>query len=177
MILKILRNSLLFFLFINYNSYAGLQIGVLASYLDIKDDYYSGKDDIRPSISYGYSYFYKPLVINISTNRLVNQPNIQNGQKDGLFFESKTKITTDNLSLGYKINRFIPYVFLTNARVEKSLYYNKFLGKTDQYSLLYGIGTTFIYNKDFNFNASLIAPNKEQKLDYGVSFLINYALD
>ncbi|MGL5113594.1 MAG: hypothetical protein ACRC6O_13255 [Flavobacterium sp.] len=156
--------------------YAGFQIGASINYLNINDDYEYNNSFGKPSLNYGYNYAYKPLVISVITNRLVNQSNSENVKRNGLTFESKTKITADTLTLGYQLNRFIPYVFLTNAGVEKSLYRDKFLGKTEQYSILSGFGTTYLYNKDFNFNASLLTPNKEQGLEYGVNFSINYNL-
>lgn len=172
-----IRNKLFFILFLfTTPAFAGFQVGVSTNYLNINDDYEHNNSFGKPSLNYGYNYTDKPLVFTLTTNRLVNQANSEVVRKNGLTFESKTKITVDTLSVGYQINRFIPYFLLTNARVEKSLYYNKLLGKSDQYSLLYGIGSTYIYNKDFNFNASLIAPNKEQGLEYGVNFSINYNL-
>lgn len=172
-----IKNRLIFiFILFTSPAYAGFQAGISTNYLNINDDYKHSNSFSKPSLSYGYNYSYKPLVLTLTTNRLVNQNNNEVVRKNGLAYESKTKITADTLTLGYQLNRFIPYVLLTNARVEKSLYYNKLLGKSDQYSLLYGIGSTYIYNKDFNFNASLIAPNKEQGLEYGVNFSINYNL-
>ena len=166
----------IFILFTGCPAFAGFQVGASTNYLKINDDYEHSNSFSKPSINYGYNYISKPLVFTLTTNRLVNQANNEVIRKNGVAYESRTKITVDTLSVGYQINRFIPYAFLTNARVEKSLYYNKLLGKTDQYSILYGLGSTFIYNKDFNFNASLIAPNKEQGLEYGVNFSINYNL-
>lgn len=173
-----MRNKLffIFILFTGCPAYAGFQVGASTNYLNINDDYEHSNSFSKPSLNYGYNYSFKPLVFTLTTNRLVNQANSEVVRKNGLAYESRTKITVDTLSVGYQINRFIPYVFLTNARVEKSLYYNKLLGKSDQYSLLCGIGSTYIYNEDFNFNASLIAPNKEQGLEYGVNFSINYNL-
>jgi hypothetical protein len=165
------------FFFLSLPAYAGFQVGISTNYLNINDASYERSNSFsKPSLSYGYNYISKPLVFTLTTNRLVNQTNSETVRKNGLAFESKTKITADTLSVGYMLNRFIPYVLLTNARVEKSLYRDKLLGKSDQYSLLYGIGSTYIYNKDFNFNASLIAPNKEQGLECGVNFSINYNL-
>lgn len=175
-----MRNKFIFILilFTGCPAFAGFQVGVSTNYLNINinDDYEHNNSFSKPSINYGYNYIAKPLVFTLTTNRLVNQANSEVVRKNGLTFESRTKITVDTLSAGYQINRFIPFVHFTNARVEKSLYYNKLLGKSDQYSLLYGIGSTYIYNKDFNFNASFIAPNKEQGLEYGVNFSINYNL-
>lgn len=172
-----MKNKLIFILILFTSpAYAGFQVGVSTNYLNINDDYEHNNSFSKPSLNYGYNYIHKPFIITATTNRLFNQVNKQKIRKNGLTFESKTKITVDTLSVGYQINRFIPFVFLTNAGVEKSLYRDRLLGKTDQYSILGGLGSTFIYNKDFNFNASLIAPNKEQGLEYGVNFSINYNL-
>lgn len=178
MILKILKNKLIFIfiLFTVCPAFAGFQIGASTNYLNINDDYEHNNSFSKPSLNYGYNYTYKPFVLAVTTNRLFNQANEQEVSKNGLTFTNKTKITADTLMIGYA-NRLSPFVFLTNAGVDKSLYRdNKFLGKTEQHSLLYGIGLNYSYDKAITFSTAIIAPNKEQGLEYGLNFSINYTL-
>jgi hypothetical protein len=61
--------------------------------------------------------------------------------------------------------------------VNKSLYYNeRFLGRTQKSSLLYGGGINYSYDKSLTFSTTIIAPNKEQGLEYGLNFSIIYTL-
>ena len=92
------------------------------------------------------------------------------------FIGGEQVITADTLLIGYA-SRISPFVFITNAGVDKSLYRdNKLLGRTRQYALLYGGGINYSYNKEFTFSTAIIAPNKELGLKYGLNFSIIYNL-
>ncbi len=170
-----IRFLILFFLM--SPAYAGVQLGISTNYLVIKDKYSYPTTLSKPVFNIGYSYNIKPLLISLSTNRIFNQIDSKQVTKDNLIFDLKSKVIADTLIIGYPIKRFIPSIFFTNAEVRKSLYYNdRFLGKTKQNSILYGLNFNYYYNKNFNFYTSIIAPNREQKLQYGINFGINYNL-
>jgi hypothetical protein len=173
-----MKNKLIFIfiLFTGCPAYAGFQVGISTNYLNINDDYQHTNSFSKPSISYGYNYIYKPFVITATTNRLLNQASEQQVSKNGLTFTNKTKITADTFMIGYA-NRLSPFVFLTNAGVEKILYNNeRFVGKTKKHSLLFGGGINYSYDKNLIFSTAIIAPNKEQDLEYGLNFSIIYTL-
>ena len=167
----------IFILFTGCPAYAGFQAGISTNYLNINDASYKRSNSFsKPSINYGFNYIYKPFVLVATTNRLLNQASEQQVSKNGLTFTNKTKITADTLMIGYA-NRLSPFVFLTNAGVEKSLYRdNKLLGKTEQSLILYGFGLNYSYDKAITFSTAIIAPNKEQGLEYGLNFSIIYTL-
>jgi len=168
--------SIIFVVFFATPAYAGLQVAISTNYLNIDDSYKRTNSIGKPTLSYGYNYIYKPVVISATTNRLFNQASDQEVSKNGLSFLTKTRITADTLLIGYA-SRVSPFVFITNAGVDKSLYRdNKLLGRTKQYALLYGGGINYVYDKSFTFSTAIIAPNKELDLKYGLNFSIIYNL-
>lgn len=127
-----------------------------------------------PSFNVGYNYAAKPFLVTVMTNRLLNQSSEKIVRKDGLSFGNKTRIIADTLMIGYPINRLIPNVFVSNVEVNKKLYRDKLVGRTNKHSIIYGFGFNYLFNKNISYNASFIAPNNEQGLEYGLSFGINY---
>jgi hypothetical protein len=158
------------------NSFA-FQVGLSTNKLAIDDGFKRHSNLGNYSLFYGYSYAHNNIVLSVNTNRLISQTNKETLKKDGQYFQGKSKVTTDTLTLGYRFNRFIPSLFVSNAEVEKELSHNEnLLLKTNQHSILYGAGVSYLLSKDLSLAGSFIAPNKEQNLKYGINLSIIYNL-
>ena len=159
-------------------AYAGFNIGTSVLYVDIKDPKYPYIDNYEPrlqGINVGYNHNIEGLDISISTNRLLNKASKRNVDCSGQVCTSVSKITYDSLQIGYMINRFIPAIFIANANLDKSLYYNdKIVGRASNNFIAYGFSTTYILNKNITTSLNIIMPNQEIHLKKGLSLSINY---
>ena len=96
-------------------------------------------------------------------------------KSNNLTFNEKSRIKTDTLLIGYPINKFMPSILITNVQANQNLYYNnKFVGKDDKSSIVYGLNANYSYAKGISFYISFIAPDKELNLTYAINFGINY---
>ena len=156
-----------------------LSVGTSVNYLNINDKNYQYTDnELKLSgVNLGASYNFKPIIISVFTNRLLLQQNSRQviSKKTGNSFENRTRTKAETLMVGYQVKRFIPAVFIANTNVDKALYKNDtLLRKTKQSALLCGANITYIYDKNFTFSTSIIAPNEELGLDSGLVFGVNY---
>jgi hypothetical protein len=158
------------------NSFA-FQVGLSTNKLAIDDGFKRHSNLGNYSLFYGYSYVHDNIVLSVNTNRLISQSNKETLKKDGQYFQGKSKVTTDTVNLGYRFNRFIPSLFISNAKIEKELMHNEnLLLKTNQHSILYGAGVSYLPTKDLSLSSSFLAPNKEQNLKYGINLSVIYNL-
>lgn len=119
------------------------------------------KQEYKPSLTIGEVWEYKKINVAVSTNRLFNiSSNIE--LKNGLKIKQKT--TFDALQLGYRINRFIPALFVANVEIDR-----KFLNTKTQNSLVvYGLSVNYLLTKNLSFGIGGTAKNEE-----GQSFFTN----
>jgi hypothetical protein len=119
------------------------------------------KQEYKPSLTIGDVCEYKKINVAVSTNRLFSSSN-NIELKNGLKIKQRTKF--DALQLGYRINRFIPAVFVANVRIDR-----KFLNIRTQNSLVvYGASINYLLTKNLSFGVGGTTKNEE-----GQSFFTN----
>jgi hypothetical protein len=115
----------------------------------------------KPTFTIGGSWEYKKINLAINTNRFAVRSN-DLVLKSGL--KVKQTVRFDGLQLGYRINRFIPALFLANVKIEK-----KFLNqKTTNNLLVSGFSVNYLLTKDLSFGFGGTTKNEE-----GQSFFTN----
>jgi len=177
--------TLLFITLFSFNANAAFTFGTSFNYSKINHpDYkYSNDSDqlkaILKSSSFNIGYIKEINRINIGihTNRLLNR-NIKSEVKaNNKTYHNKTKVAYDALSIGYRINKIIPSLFIANTEVKKKLFYNnQFLGKQDNHVYTYGASLNYLLNKTTLLGASYIAPNEEVGLEGALSLTINFLI-
>lgn len=119
------------------------------------------KQEYKPSLIIGDVWEYKKINVAVSTNRLFSSSNsieLRNGLK------IKQRTTFDALQVGYRINRFIPAVFVANVRIDR-----KFLNIRTQNNLVaYGASINYLLTKNLSFGVGGTTKNEE-----GQSFFTN----
>lgn len=156
-------------------------IGTSVSYLkstDHKLSYVNNGEHLTPrSLSTGLSYFSPEICLSFTTNRLFSKQYSREMVNDtGTKFKSKEWSRTDALTVGYQLQRFIPYVFASNSNFKKEVYYkNKKVADVDIDSIIYGVGVTYLYNQDISLSLSFALPNEDVEFGtvLGVSYNIN----
>lgn len=158
-------------------------IGISSIYTDINDPNFRYTDKFNfakaLSINLGASLSYNNFIVGAATNRLsrrlLNTSEREVKDKNNYKFQSLTEYATDSVFIGYQIKRFQPALFLTNARIEKSLYKNDtLLIKTRQNAILYGASLGYFLTRNIQANLIYIAPNKELYLESGFGLGLNY---
>jgi hypothetical protein len=178
-VIKLIIISLTF-LFCEYAK-AGLTIGSSIIYTNIDDPRYKfvKEYEFNPkNLNFGYFKFFKNnLVLTIQTNRLYNPSSIRSviDKNNGITLQNESKITTDNLLLGYYSNRFIPSLIISNIKLDKTLYYkSKKQGREINHAIVYGLNFGYLLNKNLNTSLVIIFPNKELYLKSALGISVNY---
>lgn len=159
-----------------------LSAGTSVNYLNISDKNYSyvnSNDQLKLSgLNLGFNYKTNtPVVVSIFTNRVLNISSSREvrNRNNNKIFELASKADVDTFSVGYKYNRIIPAIFLSNVNLDKKLtYQNKIIGKEHLSSFVYGFTLNYLYDKNISIYASILAPNKEFGIETGVIVGFNY---
>lgn len=154
-----------------------LSLGASIIRADINDPKYKylNQNETTPSFNIGLTKSFDPFIITVQTNRLFNTSVTRSITNSGLTFQSKTKITSDTVLIGYRYNRLVPSLLISNTKVDKYLFYKGQLqGNQTNYAILYGVNFGYLINKNINFNLFLIAPNKELYLKSAIGTGINF---
>lgn len=128
------------------------------------------------SLNVGLFDSYKNFTLSIQTNRLINYSVTRSVvSQNGTMYQNKSKMINDTVLIGYRLERFIPSVLVSNAKLNKSLWYkgNYIAGQTNN-TLLYGVNFGYLLTKNINANLFLIAPNKELNLKSATGISLNY---
>ena len=153
-------------------------ISTSISYLEIKDPNYPYTDKYRPqisSVSVGGATNYNKVIISASTNRLLYKATERKVSHKGMIFDSAVESIVDNLSIGYSMGRWQPFIFGANARIIKTLKFgNKEIGKKKQATMFYGAGVNYFLTKNLQNNFYLILPNKKVYSKGGVGIGLTY---
>lgn len=170
---------LIILLTISSNANAGFNIGTSLLYTDIKDPKYRYIDSYTPKINsfnIGYNKEFNGLNIGVSTNRLLTRDVKRKVKCNGQTCINLTQVKHDTLHLGYRVQRYIPNIFISNVAIKKSLYLNDDrLGIQRNNIIVYGIGGNYLFNKNVIFGVSVLMPNKEIYLKKGLGLSINYS--
>lgn len=173
--------SILLLLLISYPANAGFYIGTSYIYANINDKNYNFVDEFetnRLPFNLGYSKSFKNnIVISAQTNRILNSENRRSvvDRKTGILLFNKSKLTADNLSIGYRIKRIIPTFVVSNLESSKKLYYKDYIvGSKINHSIVYGLNINYIFTKNINTSIVYIAPNKKLNLEGAFGIGINY---
>jgi hypothetical protein len=132
------------------------------TYSQFKDKNYKIPSENTQSLSYGLSYNINKIRISVQSNRYLERNNKTYAVRkiDNKSTILKSKLTTDVLSAGYRVNRNIFGASIINVESKRKIdNYRK-----NNYSILYGINYSYILKKDILITLSLIAPNKELNL-------------
>jgi len=142
---------------------------------EVNDPRYDVKNKISTGFNYGIAKNYKNILLSLTTNRLVNYPTRTTVVKNNLHLENKTRSVFDTVSLNYKFNKFSTGLFISNAKVKKSLWRNKkFLASEEKNVILYGLNETFFLSRNSSLSVLLTAPNRELYLKGAVILSLNY---
>lgn len=180
-VIKLITISILAALFSCNHAFAGLTLGTSAIYANINDPRYEFVKEYEiaaKSLTVGYSKaFYNNINLSIQTNRLYNPTATRSviDTKTGVTLQNKSKLTTDNLLIGYRFGRFIPAVIVSNIKLDKTLYYKgNFQGKETNHAIVYGLNLGYMLTRHVNTSFIYIAPNKELYLESAFGIGINY---
>lgn len=161
-------------------------VGVSAIYANINDpkydfvnEYETIKDPLNSikSITTGITKTFDKVNITIQTNRFINFPITRTviDKRTGINLQNKSKITNDTIFIGYRFNRVVPSLLVSNTKLEKSLYYKgNFQGKQTNHTILYGVNLSYLLSRNTNASLFYIAPNKEINLESAIGLGINY---
>ena len=176
--------ALIFFISCNKIALAknvNFSIGLSSIYTNVDDPNYSFVDKYetieRINFNVGLTTIFDKINITAQTNRLVNSFSKRTiiDRKTQNILQSKTKITADTLLIGYRFNRIIPAITLSNIKSEKLLYYKNILrAQRNNYVILYGLNLSYFFTKNINSSIFYIMPNKELHLKDSFGFGINY---
>lgn len=169
-------------LLLNSNSaVANFYIGTSCFYAKINDKNYNFVKEFETNklpINIGYSKSFKNnIVISAQTNRILNSSNERSvvDKRTGILLLNKSKLSADNLSIGYRINRIIPSFVISNLELDKKLYYkDNLVGSRINHSIVYGLNINYILTKNINTSIVYISPNKELDLEGALGVGINY---
>jgi len=128
------------------------------------------------SLNVGVFNSYKNFTLSIQTNRLINYSVTRSVvSQNGTMYQNKSKMINDTVLIGYRFDRFIPSMLISNTKLNKSLWYkgNYIAGQTNN-TLLYGVNFGYLLTKNINANLFLIAPNKELYLKSAAGISLNY---
>lgn len=172
--------SFLFFCFCqdlwaNSKLYIGTSI-IKANINDTNFKFINEKELDLNALNVGVFNSYKNLTFSIQTNRLLNYPVTRSVMSEnGAVYQNKSKMINDTVLIGYRLDRFIPSMLISNTRLNKSLWYkgNYIAGQTN-HALLYGVNLGYLVTKNVNANLFFIAPNKELFLTNATGISLNY---
>lgn len=128
------------------------------------------------SLNVGLFNSYNNFTLSIQTNRLINYPITRSVvSQNGTVYQNKSKMINDTVLIGYRFDRFIPSVLISNTKLNKSLWLNgNFQTKKVNHTLLYGLNFSYLLSKNINANLFVIAPNKELNLKSATGISLNY---
>lgn len=177
---KIILFSFIFFSFCS-ELYAAskLYLGTSVIKADINDPnfkFINEKELNINSLNVGVFDSYKNFTLSIQTNRLINYPITRSVvSQNGTVYQNKSKMINDTVLIGYRLDRFIPSVLISNTKLNKSLWYkgNYIAGQTN-HALLYGVNLGYLLTNNINANLFLIAPDKELNLKSAAGISLNY---
>lgn len=161
-------------------------IGTSIIYANINDpkynfvnEYETLKNPIKSikSLTTGITKTFDKVNITIQTNRFINFPitRMVIDKKTGINLQNKSKIINDTILIGYRFNRIVPSLLISNTKLEKSLYYKgNFQGKQTNHTILYGVNLLYLLSRNTNTSLFYIAPNKEINLESAIGLGINY---
>lgn len=177
--------ALSFIALFSFNANAAFTFGTSFTYSKINHpDYkYSNDSDQLKAIlrsaglNLGYMKEINKINIGVHTNRLLNRSVNREARANGRIYRNKTKIIYDALSVGYRINKVIPSLFIANTEVKKKLYYNnQLLGKQDNHVYTYGASLNYLLNGGTLLGVSYVAPNEEVGLEGALGLTINFLI-
>jgi len=176
--------TLIFFLLYNKILYAknfNVNLGLSTFYANIKDPRYTFVNKYESvgnvNFSAGITKTFDKINITLQTNRLgnhyVKRAVINN--KTGKTLQNHSKLTADTLLVGYRYKRIVTAMFLSNIKLEKSLYYNNILqNKSKQNTILTGLNLAYFITKNISSSVFYIMPNKKIYLKDSFGLGINY---
>jgi len=148
-------------------------LGVAQVSLKEKDCIFLEKPAL-PFFNLGYSQKFGDVILAAQTNRLsnieTNQKVFYKGQKAKL----QTSTISDTFLGGYKINQFMPSIFVSSVRVNRRLIIGKNTYDKKAQSLVAGVNLGYFVNKNISVAAFIAAPNKALSLKTYTGFGLNY---
>lgn len=163
-------------------SYAGdfhFNIGASLVYAKLEGDLFRERDDkqnMSSGLYYGIGYnFDNRIIINLNTNR-----GLEIEQHDSIVMNKQQEVTNlvtrlrvDSLQLGTIIDKYNPYISISNVEYNVSLYNNYFSHVEKKHSVLYGFGINMPLSKRVSIGLSYILPNSRLNLDSAIVTNIN----
>ena len=176
--------TLIFFISYNKILYAknfNVNLGLSTFYTNIKDPNYSFVNKYENvgdvNFSFGVGKTFDKISLSLQTNRLGNRfikrSVIDNKTQKTL--QSNSKVNVDTLLIGYRFNRIVPAIMVSNVELEKLLYYNNILqGKSKQNTILTGLNLAYLITKNISSSVFYILPNTKIYLKDSFGLGINY---
>lgn len=161
-------------------SNAGKVISTSILYTKINNPDYKYIDDSEQlrfsNLNIGYTAEIKGVFIGLHSNRLFYRDVVRKVKMNGRTYNNKTKVRSDILQIGYRVQRFIPYLFITNTEVDTRLITDHKTYRRINNINSYGLGVNYIINQSVSLGFNYIAPTEEIDLEGGIGFTINYAI-
>jgi hypothetical protein len=153
---------IIIFCLISVPAEAKFMVTALNIYSQFKDKNYKILSQNTQNLSYGLFYNLNKLTISVQTNRFLERENKTFALRkfDNQLTILKTKLTSDAVSVGYRVNRNIFSGSIINVESKRKIDNHR----KNNYSILYGVNYSYIIKKDVLITLSLIAPNKELNL-------------
>lgn len=155
-----------------------LSIGASIIKANINDPKYKyiNQNEIIPSFNIGLSKSFNNIVLSIQTNRLINHAISRSvTSENGIVYQNKSKITNDTVLFGYRIERFIPSMLVSNVKLNKSLWYRgNYIAKQTNHTIIYGMNFGYMLTENINANLFFIAPNRELNLKNTTGINLTY---
>ena len=150
----------------------GASFSVIKS--NLNDAQYIQKANYTPNFSLFTSSIKNNLIATYQTNRLTNIAR----EKSAIFYQKpalvSTKLTSDTISIAYKINSVAPGIFLSNSILETKITTNRSVFKSKKSAFFCGLNISTPIYKNMTTTAFYAFPNHEFRIGNAIGISINY---
>lgn len=163
-----MKKIITFLLLLSSNAFAGFQVG--SSIYTLNNEQKTLKQSQQVNFNLGWSESIGNVFLTTGTNRLFTNTQLSVIDNKGYRITKETKAYVDSISAGYRIERFIPSLYLarvdsrTKAYMQKQVYQNRTI------SLIYGGALSYFLTKDIYGTVIFVAPETKQDLDASWGF-------
>jgi hypothetical protein len=153
-------------------------IGLSTSYFKENNKDFKTEYKPEPTVTFTHLFDYKGKKLGYSTNRIDNWFSGRKKQdiklSNGVKAINQQLITYDSFLVGRQFNRFIPMLYLANAKIDNKIIVNNNVKRKINHVYLYGANLIYLINNEVSASVSYIAPSQEIELEGGISIGINY---
>lgn len=160
---------ILILFFVSFNASAGFQTGTSIYQLNVKG---VDKSSQQANFNVGYGHIYKDVMFTASTNRLLSNTQYSVSNNPRITTESKAKI--DSFSCGYKIQKFVPSLFISFVDLKQKSFTQKLIATRRKRAWVSGISVSYFITKDIYSSFIIVAPNDRLDLKTSTGLALTY---